>query len=771
MTSLETGEGFSAPEFNQPSGTEMNQPQENQPLLIPSGSRDGEYGPGGGQGLPDGHVSDAVTEGRQDPDVQRALALARAVADLRQEALFNFGEMTGVKLTAVLGQMLEHSELPDSYLETVRAVFAPPAGYAEVFKRFEEPGSVLVLLREPGAGRSFTAQALLADLRHRTGARVGPLSFGGTNRFPVRRLPLEENVGYLLELPADEEKFEVAEDFGAVLGKIQYTLSKRNSRLVALTTREQWARICHGAPSGVVPHLGRPDPGKIAAAWLRAEASELDADKWVSDESVEDLLRGQSPADVLQIVSLILNAAKISRQVGTSGEGSDPFRQQVLDVVSARKAWRSDLLNWHRHDGRTSFQRNFLLVAAMLRNAPVAHVYAQTAQLSEHLNKHEAVSLEGQGSPGVIEMVASIEADLAADDTIQFSKPGWDDAVLSYFWVDRPMARNDFLAWMAKAPMAKTTSFLETFTVEDRLLLANRVGAFAVRWAVRHEKARPLEEMVLAWRKDDALWGAAVDLVSAAALHPAMGRFVHDVLLRWSKTAAEDRAALQKLTVEVCAGEFGRRHTGKALRRLRHAAETVHDDVRASLYKAVRNLWADPSGRATLFSSVIEWCSADPSRAEAGRRSFLALATLRSQEEADMPVLLSMGGDEPSFPLADLITGWRALLGLSAEGAPEDQTAQAVSLWMDVAVEHPELQPIVFNVLRGAVDTEGRAGGSHPRHRLRDLLYLWQPVPSVTADPERVRLRHELVDLLDHDRSRSVSVYRPARAGQGEQPT
>jgi len=320
---------------------------------------------------------------------------------------------------------------------------------------------------------------------------------------------------------------------------------------------------------------------------------------------------------------------------------------------------------------------------------------------------------------------------------------------------------------MAKAPTAKATSLLETFTSEDRLLLANRVGAFAVRWAVRHEKPKPLEEVVLAWHKDLLQWPTAVDLVSAAALHPTMGRFLHEVLLSWSKNTSEDGAALQKLAVEVCAGEFGRRHTGKALRRLRHAAETVHDDVRASLDAAVRNLWDDAAVRSTLFSSVVEWCSQDPSRAEAGRRCFLALATLRSQTVANLPALLSPGEVDAEFSTDDLTAGWRALLD---PAAPEDGLAEAVVQWMDAAAEHAEQRPVVFHVLRGAVDTEGRAGGSHPRHRLRDLLYLWQPVPSVTEDSERVRLRHELVDLLEHDRRRSVVLYRPARAGSGGQP-
>ncbi|MFJ8021418.1 hypothetical protein [Streptomyces sp. NPDC096311] len=39
----------------------------------------------------------------------------------------------------------------------------------------------------------------------------GPLGFGGCLEFPLRRLPQAENRGYLLELPPDEEGFEIAD--------------------------------------------------------------------------------------------------------------------------------------------------------------------------------------------------------------------------------------------------------------------------------------------------------------------------------------------------------------------------------------------------------------------------------------------------------------------------------------------------------------------------------------------------------------------------------
>ncbi|MEU1218401.1 hypothetical protein [Streptomyces microflavus] len=718
-----------------------------------------------------------------DPGVREAQRMLRAaVAELRQEALFNFGEMTAVKLTAVLGQLLEHSELPRRYLETVRAVFAEPVGYRTAYKALEEPGAVLVLPREPGAGRTFTAHALLADLHLRTGARVGPLSFGGSARFPLRLLPREQNAGYLLDLPADEdETVAVSSDFGALLHDIQQTLKNRSSRLIVLTTPEQWQRIRGGAPEGVVPQLGKPDPVKVARTWLSAEAPELDTTRWLTDGRILELLAGQPPSDVLHTVGLILKSEQ-TKQIHWTKESvtqeqveADPdgFNARVLSVVEARTDWREELLKWHKKPGRTDFQRNFLLVAALFRSATVAHVYVKAADLCGHFKT--PLSLKGQVSPGVVELVDEIDAELdPANDTLDFGRPGWDDAVLSYFWIDRPAVRKTFLAWMAEAPTTKkkkTNEFLESFTTDDRLLLANRVGTFAVRWATRHRKPDPLEKIISAWHGDPVLWKTATELISAASLHPTMGRFIHELLLRWSKNRED--AALPRLAVDVCAGEFGRLYTTKALLRLGYAAGSEDSGVQKSLHSAVRAIWSNPTARKALFNSIIDWCASDANRLASGCRSFAALATLTAGREGEAdpePVLLQEGSEEDEFQpaLKDLAVGWQTLLTPT-----DDDTvpAEALRLWMDAAHQRPNLSPLVFSVLREALDAPDPDLARRLRNRLNDLLYAWQPYPAPHADATRVRLRHELADLLAHDRSRAVAKYHPRVVGRSTETT
>ncbi|WP_194238334.1 hypothetical protein [Streptomyces spongiae] len=247
--------------------------------------------------------------------------------------------------------------------------------------------------------------------------------------------------------------------------------------------------------------------------------------------------------EALEIVSLILDAhhandsnlpnlEALARKRKSGGD--TPFDRQVLSVIAARNNWRSQLLAWHKESGRTSFQRNFLLACATLRGASVAHVYASTADLASVFGDGDP-SLRGQQEPGVIEMVDSIEAELLADDTVTFNRPEWDDAALEYFWVDRPLSRVKFLEWLADAPLKKPKAALETLTDAERQTMAERIGSFALRWAVRHRRQEPLRQLVWRWH-NTPLWPSAVELLTSACLQTASASYIHEMLLQWART-------------------------------------------------------------------------------------------------------------------------------------------------------------------------------------------------------------------------------------------
>ncbi|MFF2013722.1 hypothetical protein ACFVWY_32310 [Streptomyces sp. NPDC058195] len=692
--------------------------------------------------------------------------------------------MIGVK--NVFEQTLDtHAPITAGYLDIVREVYAElyakqdgdyfagteRSTFNDAYSLLKPAGSVLVLSRPPGTSRNITAYALMARLiEDRLIKEVWPLSFGSGSLFPTKRLPREHHRGYVLELPPDEDGFEIHSSFGANLKAVSEHLGPRHSHLVVITTPDQWRRIGRGASEGIAPDLGAARPADVAERWLRAEEPGFPVANWLKHPKMKALLNGQNPTEVLSIVELMrearrtalrtiteasvgLDALQLRRLEASADSDDEAVAEQVADVVAARNNWEDDLHDWHEEPERTSFQRNFLVTAAVLRGAPVGHIYAKAADLNKALDR-EDVEVAGQKAPGVIAMSRTIRADRTKEGVLSFRRPHWDDAALEYFWTDRPLARMPFLQWLAQAPLDEPKLAMESVGLDDRRALAARVGDFAVRWAVRHRRQEPLEEVVKSWHKNSnkMLWPLATALLDDAAVHPASAPYIHTMLLAWAKRKTE--VALTLAVVSVCAGEFGRTHTGKALRRLQHAAESEHPDVADALQDAVRTLWADTSVRPLLFKDIAGWCGSDKTKDTVGRQTFAALATAAEQDSHGIPLILdnlNQGDNEGFHPSSEgLIQGWRTLLREGPGPTGKRQVDTAVFLWLDAALQHPSLKDLILQSLRKAVDVGG-AEGRILRETLRACAHGWVQGEERPFSEERETLRQELGALLDKD--------------------
>ncbi|MCX3063715.1 hypothetical protein [Streptomyces beihaiensis] len=704
-------------------------------------------------------------------------------AAVLQRAFNNYGEQIGTKY--VYEQTLDsHAPISREYLAVVREVYAEPhredrlapsSPFQQALETLRAAGSVMVINRPPNSSRTFTAYALFAHLLD-DGAinEVRPLSFGGSKHFPTRRLPHDRHCGYLLELPPDEGDFVVDESFGGNLTKLVERLLRRDCRLIVLTRPEQWRRISHGAPDGVAPELGAVSPRDIAERWLLAQEADFPADLWLDHKDIRPLLAGQAPTDVLNLVYLMLEqhrAAQSATPVTAdleqalrqkqSGSSRLTFDKQVANVVAAHSNWEDALYRWHEPKGRTrtSFERNFLLAAAVLRGDPVGHVYAKAAELTEKLDD-VPVEVDGQREPGVIAMTRAVGARREDDGTLTFTRPHWDDAVIEYFWNDRPLARTTFLEWLAHAPVVDTDvskEALEIISKDGRLALAQRVGQFALRWAVRHRRQTPLERIVEEWYKQGTtkeLWPLAVELLDSAAIHAASAPYIHSMLLAWS---SRNQPHLQRVVVEVCTGAFGRRHTAKALRRLRNVAAQGRPDVIDALREAVRVLWEDATVRQMLFGYVVDWCKSEKTSQTVGHRTFSALALNSPPEASGLPPLLQAMAEENSDEedafhptVQGLVTGWRTLLRQAAGPTGERDLDKAVFTWLDAARERHELKSVVFDTLRQAVNVPG-AEGPILRETLRTSAQWWVQGQDRPYSKEKDDLKRELSALLDQD--------------------
>ncbi|MFJ5838174.1 hypothetical protein ACIQGO_15635 [Streptomyces shenzhenensis] len=479
-------------------------------LKTPTQTKDAEH-------PTDGSFPRRPTPGAPTRDAVEAVGQAAVL----QRAFINNGEQVGTKY--VYEQTLDsHAPISPEYLAVVREVYAEPHGedrvarspFKQALEALRAAGSVLVINRPPNSSRTFTAYALLAHLLYDgVISEVRPLSFGGSKHFPTRRLPHDQHCGYLLELPPDEDDFAVDESFGGNLTKLDERLQRRDCRLIVLTQPEQWRRISHGAPDSIAPELGTVSPCDIAERWLLGQEPDFPTEEWLDHQDIKPLLTGQAPTDVLNLVYLMLEEHRAAQSAAAVASAPDSalrhqrdgsprrtFEEQVANVAAAHSNWEEALYTWHEPGGRsrTSFERNFLLAAAVLRGDPVGHVYARAARLTEQLDSVE-VQVDGQREPGVIAMTRAIGARRKEDGTLTFTRPHWDDAVIEYFWNDRPLARTTFLKWLAQAPVLDTNTSREALEIigrDGRLALAERVGQFALRWAVRHRRQTPLERIV-----------------------------------------------------------------------------------------------------------------------------------------------------------------------------------------------------------------------------------------------------------------------------------
>ncbi|WP_406631967.1 hypothetical protein [Amycolatopsis sp. WGS_07] len=650
-------------------------------------------------------LSDALAS-VEDVSPAAADATAEAVAKAGAAVAtshFNQGENTAIKIINYLQESLERFQADSSYLSTVLKLFARPAGFDSRLDEWKQSHLIVVAL-DQDSGRFITAQALLASIWQDLGTDVGALAFGGGSTFPVDRLPRHRNWAYIVEVPAEETDLKLSSNFGTSIRELQERLRSQSCWMVLIMSTDQWCRAEPQAPAVTVIRNGRVDPVEIARRALSARDDTIALDRWLGGNGVRHLLVNQPPAEVQEVVELIvaahqlpeseleeraLGAAASSRpsELAQAPRDENSFAKRVGIVEAARLNWRKQLLEWHRDERRTSVERNFLISAAAQPGAPVAHVHVGTADLAVALKEDGAKEAStGQNVPGVIDLVDAANADLGDGDTVTFNRVGWDDAALQYFWVDRPLSRGLFIDWLVARPVRPQDSeSLESLSHEQRAALASRIANLAVNWAVRQGRSDPLTAIADKWHENAAVWSEFIDVLDHAAVQPSTARHIHPMLLNWSQAGAAP--ARPQAVAEICSRQFGSKYTGKALVRLKHAAKSDDVSVIGAVKTAVRKLWDDETVRLALFTAVIKWCK-DEKTSAAGRQAFHTLAIAPHPEDARFPWVLNEPADEAGRrPSAeDLVCGWRGLL---TPDNSDSVVREVLTFWLDAALVFP----------------------------------------------------------------------------------
>ncbi|MEV6198223.1 hypothetical protein AB0M19_38250 [Streptomyces sp. NPDC051920] len=586
---------------------------------------------------------------------------------------------------------------------------------------------VVVLHAPAGTGRYTTALHVLAD--HKTAA------IRQVRREPYERADLEglkdEDTGWILDLRDEEETLHTGA--GHHLREIETHLRTTRSYLVVLTHPDAWTHVADEARE--LGHTLKPARGLDA---LRAHLAQprpgLDEpDQWCTNPGIEKNLDTAVPAEAARWARIIRAAVALN----TAATDPQPTDKLVEAVISSARSWRSDLLKWHTTHTDSS-HRNYLLATAVLDGAPAETIYSAHGELGQKLNDIPQPT-DGQQGPGIIELTHTIGADLTPDDRICFRNPGYAEAVVDYFWVDRPHHAAAFTQWTAHQAASLPSELGSP--------LAERVTQWATHYTLTKRNFTILRAVATHWANSRHLQEHAQDLLVAAAVDPTAGRPARDRYLAWAKapdtsdlTDSKNTPTALKKTLAGALAQLGPAYPKIALKRLSElAVHTTDSDVANAVGDALTALWDQPTLQDTIRTTLTSWyTAAQPHHTAAARRAFLHLANRTSP--GSTPLLLHPNDSELH---TWTLNGWRCAL----DGGSSAAFHAAFAAWLDTALAHTGLRPTIITTFTEAVvDPDSRTYLAPRFLTLNHAAYRWEPARD--QPNARTQLRDELLLAL-----------------------
>ncbi|WP_329240802.1 hypothetical protein OG223_53135 [Streptomyces sp. NBC_01478] len=656
-----------------------------------------------------------------------------------QNVSTNYGTVVAVQNISDI-QRLRGTPLPDDWIAARLHPYLPDDETTKAIDALLVAYRVAVIHAGAGTGRYTTA---LHTLIHQ-GARA----IRQVRREPNEGVDLEglrdEDTGWILDLRDEEETLRPG--FGLHLREVEDHLRTMRSFVVVVTHTDTWAHVA-GEATELAHPLAPPDALRVLRAHLDCRQPPIDElDKWLAADQITQPLNRAAPAEAARWARIIIAAVDLN---DSTTEPKD-FTELVEAAVQSAHNWRRTLRIWHT--GNTdSAHRNYLLAAAALDGAPAATVYEAHTALGEALDDTPQPT-QGQHGPGIIELTDRIGAELGNDDRIRFLKPGYAEAVVDYFWVDRPHHVAAFTRWTAEQAA--------TLPPDLGVPLAERVTQWATRYALAKQSFTVLRAVATHWAKSRHLQQHAQELLVAAAVDPTAGKRAREQYLAWAKAPDTDQLTHSRHTPvvlkQVLAGalaQLGPAYPRIVLKRLSElAANTTDTAVANAVGDALTDLWDQPALQNTIRATLTSWFTATQHHyTAAARRAFLHLADRTTPDGT--PLLLAR---DDSRPDAWALTGWRCALDDEAN----IHLQGAFDTWLNTALSHPRLQPAVMKTFTEAVfrsDTDRTYLA--PRFLvLNHAAYGWEPARVAAQPTERTHLRDALVIAL-----READPTAPAR--------
>ncbi|WP_371537730.1 hypothetical protein OG217_22810 [Streptomyces sp. NBC_01023] len=599
----------------------------------------------------------------------------------------NHGTMIGQWFEAV--RRHSGAALPPEWVARELADYSPIENEEEAALLLKANQVIVLVADNLGSGRWTAALRLLttAPGELRTLRRVRRET---GEAFSMEGLQGKKRTGWILDLRETEEGLPASCDFGLELHQVG-DLRDDDSYLAVLVGTELWERIGHGAGELVLTPKP-PDSGTLFTALLRS-AGVTHPEAWAGDHRFQKLLPQLLPGQVWDWARILVQSDSEYR--ASTGRGTEPgtdgFEEVAKAAGNAVSGWMDVLATWHSRPGRTSYDRNYLLLAAVNDGAPIDNVHLQIDSLSQEFGEKDERSapLAGQQGPGLIQLARQIEAVPRADGHLIFPGPGFAEAVVRYFWQDRPELTDPFTKWTAQLCLK--------LKHPQGTLLAQRMAPWILHHAQATRSTRLLRLVAKDWSENGNLAPHAHDLLVAAILDPEIGQRVRNATGTWA--VGEDTPAPLLQTLARVFQSLTPAHPKQMLRRLGELANSQKDGVADAVGEAINALWSDDELGTQVHSTLNSWFDSDQETLQRTASSAFMHLALRRDLGGEPTLLAGPHGETPDW----VVRGWRTALEAAEPGL---LARRACIAWLDAAAtQKSNTAPIITVLVRAVHET------------------------------------------------------------------
>lgn len=717
-----------------PKADGASQPDDNRPPESGAAVGDRQVAEAAGQPVKEEHPPASPVDGREDG------AAGGIRIDIRA------GDNRGQIIAQWFDAVQRHSGAPLSrrWVEEELRDYVPFGNEVRAGELLDANRVLVLVADNPGSGRWTAALRLLSDpVRGLTTLRRIRRDPG--NSFSMDGLHGRRTTGWILDLRDPDEDMQAKCDFGHELLQAD-DLQADGSFLAVLVSAELWDRIGSGA-SGLELRIEPPDQVELFTKLLKSSGIDR-PEAWA--DKFKPASEYRRPAQVREWANAVVSSySGYEIKKGRPPTPEDSYEDIKKSAQNAVSSWMDELAEWHRKPGRTSYERNYLLLAAVYDGAPIEGVHNKVASLASELGEtgEAAKPLPGQQGPGLIQLAREIQnAELLPNGRLRFPGPGYAEAVVRYFWLDRPNLINAFMRWTVQLSLE--------LKHPQGSQLAERMAPWILHHAQVTNSIRPLRLVASEWSEDKNLAEHAHALLTAASLDPQLGSGVRKAMGAWVGQDGASPALLQTLArvfrTLVPAHD-------QMLGRLGDLARSPKEGVAEAVGEAIKDLWSDNKLRPLLSGTLISWFDSDQ---EAMKQA--AVSTFLHLARRGLPTLL----DEPAIGVPEwVVRGWRVVLEadkLSPLGG------QAFMAWMDTAVLQEALMELAISTLVRAVhDTPSDYRRGLRLLNLGRLTEQWRLQGGTVDDHARAEISQELqhrIQLADPHRIRLLGQDGPTGA-------